>query len=464
MKKEKKVKRNNDRDHHRNDISTQERLLVRDADLKTLTMRIRLLSLLQSINENNKFLESLNSNIDSTSGIHTRILENLDNFPFSALNPTHAQMQVPAQMQNIESTYLSRTYFPQAVTQLIFYHYTPTTAFENTSMTRNASIRLHTDLQANRIANLFSADAVTIGKDIFFARGKYDISNPQGIALILHELQHVRQQQTNQDLTKANKANNTNTSSSSGSIPASLSFSLEKEALETEKNVLMYFAFYEDYIRRYKIPSSLILLPPMNMSINSEMPTNYLYPTPKIGYYYSELHALNNPFHSSMVNFYSDSRFGHGNVLDFSSYEMLMRNGLHNLKTWSLPLGGIDGSLNLVSSPIFGADSQTHTGYQNITADISRPSLDLIHKESTATPFLADSGRSLPRPGTVRQSPMSLTSSSPSTNASTNMQPILTSGSPNRSDFTADLDQLSDRIYQMIMEKIKIQREQRGFR
>jgi len=528
MKKEKKKKkkRNNHRDHDRDDdiSSNQERLLVKDADLTILTMQTQSLSLLRSIDENVKFLESVIPNSGSNTVIHSSgITANLDKTLSLALNSlspyisldspyeddlaengnyyyyyyypnfssylapvsnnnytkydnlqdstgrreevknTRTRMQPLAQMKNnIGSTYVSRTYFPQAVSQLIPHQYPSTSAFEKKisppSMTRNVSVKLHADVQANKIASSFKADAVTAGKDIFFAKDKYNTSTPKGIALILHELEHVRQQQTNQDLTKANSGSTT-----SGNIPASLSYSLEKEALETEKKVLLYLTLYEDYIHRYQVPSSIMMSPTTNMGINSEMPTNYLYPISRTGY--SQSHLLNDVFHSSMLNLISDSKFGQGNSID-SPYEMLIQNERSNLKTGGLHLESIGVFPDLVpsSSPTTATHSPAFTGHQNMNADVSVQGHNLIHKTSAMTPFLADSGRSLPGPAPVHQSQPSPTSSSGSTNANTNVQPILTSGSPNHTDFTTDLDQLSDRVYQMIMEKIKIQREQRGFR
>jgi len=52
---------------------------------------------------------------------------------------------------------------------------------------------VHTGQLGTSIASKFNADAVTIGKDIFFGAGKYDTTSAEGKALIGHELTHVMQ-------------------------------------------------------------------------------------------------------------------------------------------------------------------------------------------------------------------------------------------------------------------------------
>lgn len=56
------------------------------------------------------------------------------------------------------------------------------------------SIRIHTDFIANNLAQSLNADALTIGRDIFFARDKPNLAKPEDIALLGHELTHVKQQ------------------------------------------------------------------------------------------------------------------------------------------------------------------------------------------------------------------------------------------------------------------------------
>ncbi|MBN9502679.1 MAG: hypothetical protein BGO01_02380 [Armatimonadetes bacterium 55-13] len=55
-------------------------------------------------------------------------------------------------------------------------------------------VRFHTGPAAQAAAKSLSADAFTIGPDIFFAEGKFDPRSPQGLGLIGHEVTHVGQQ------------------------------------------------------------------------------------------------------------------------------------------------------------------------------------------------------------------------------------------------------------------------------
>ena len=53
-----------------------------------------------------------------------------------------------------------------------------------------SAVRIHQDVYAQAIG----AQAFTRGSEIFFAPGRFDPGSPQGLALIGHELAHVKQQ------------------------------------------------------------------------------------------------------------------------------------------------------------------------------------------------------------------------------------------------------------------------------
>jgi hypothetical protein len=59
---------------------------------------------------------------------------------------------------------------------------------------RNFSdVRVHDDPVAHRLSRSVAADAFTVGKDVFFAQGKYDPSSQAGEHMLAHELGHVVQ-------------------------------------------------------------------------------------------------------------------------------------------------------------------------------------------------------------------------------------------------------------------------------
>jgi flagellar motor protein MotB len=55
-------------------------------------------------------------------------------------------------------------------------------------------VRLHDDSRAARFADSLGANAVTVGRDIFFAEGRYAPQTAEGGELLRHELSHVAQQ------------------------------------------------------------------------------------------------------------------------------------------------------------------------------------------------------------------------------------------------------------------------------
>lgn len=59
--------------------------------------------------------------------------------------------------------------------------------------------RLHTGPHAATAARNLGAEAFTIGHDVFFGAGKFDMSSRQGMSLIAHELTHVMQQSAGAD-------------------------------------------------------------------------------------------------------------------------------------------------------------------------------------------------------------------------------------------------------------------------
>jgi Domain of unknown function (DUF4157) len=55
-------------------------------------------------------------------------------------------------------------------------------------------VRVHTDEQADQLAQSVSARAFTTGSDVYFARGEYSPGSSGGQELLAHELTHVVQQ------------------------------------------------------------------------------------------------------------------------------------------------------------------------------------------------------------------------------------------------------------------------------
>ena len=62
--------------------------------------------------------------------------------------------------------------------------------------------RLHTDAAADLVAAAHHARAVTVGSEIYFARGEFAPGSARGDELLTHELTHVAQAQRG-ELTRA---------------------------------------------------------------------------------------------------------------------------------------------------------------------------------------------------------------------------------------------------------------------
>jgi len=54
-------------------------------------------------------------------------------------------------------------------------------------------VKVHTDAKAEKLNRALSAEAFTLGSDVFFSKGAYQPNTPSGSRLIAHELTHVVQ-------------------------------------------------------------------------------------------------------------------------------------------------------------------------------------------------------------------------------------------------------------------------------
>lgn len=55
-------------------------------------------------------------------------------------------------------------------------------------------MRIHTDPEAADVADELEAEAFTVGEDVFFREGAYDLDSGEGKKLLAHELTHVIRQ------------------------------------------------------------------------------------------------------------------------------------------------------------------------------------------------------------------------------------------------------------------------------
>jgi len=291
-----------------------------------------------------------------------------------------------------------------------------------TSHFQREAINIHSGPLAENITTFYNAEAVTIGKDIFFSQGNLDLSSPRGLSLFAHELTHIKQSQDDVNL------RNGHTSSSKRA-------SLEKEAQKIEQEALQYFANGNSYIainQSTVIPSPYIRESPPRISLWND--TNIT-----ISPLFQSL--LSQPFFLSAIS--DEKMIGINN-----SSEVLLPH-IHQSITASGNLAD-----NLVSTsfdPLQQADKTSTNRYasiqklvfasqrtnQNVTATPSG--------NSTSIPFTAEKGRGV-------ESRVTTSSPTPSP------LPSQVGG------LSLDVDGLAQRVYEIIHEKIKMQRNLIGFR
>lgn len=108
----------------------------------------------------------------------------------------------------------------------------------------SSPVRVHADAKAGAVAQALHAEAFTIGRDIFFAPGRFDLSAPRGMALMGHELVHAKQHETAPDDFHKKSANPAQHASFEREALAAESMILSKLTApdQPEKEALMEFA------------------------------------------------------------------------------------------------------------------------------------------------------------------------------------------------------------------------------
>jgi hypothetical protein len=69
------------------------------------------------------------------------------------------------------------------------------------------SVRIHTNQRANENAEAINARAYTVGNDIVFGKGEYQPDTREGQNLLAHELAHIRQQKSGDNLIQRKEGN-----------------------------------------------------------------------------------------------------------------------------------------------------------------------------------------------------------------------------------------------------------------
>ncbi|UBZ10420.1 DUF4157 domain-containing protein [Leeuwenhoekiella palythoae] len=115
------------------------------------------------------------------------------------------------------------------------------TRMEQNFGTNLSDVRIHTDVNAQKMSADLGAQAFTSGRDIYFNEGKYAPGSPEGDGLLAHELTHTIQQGAiaNNKSVKTNSVKPKNTTASSKETAApkqdSISEPVKQNSEETKK-------------------------------------------------------------------------------------------------------------------------------------------------------------------------------------------------------------------------------------
>ena len=144
-------------------------------------------------------------------------------------NPIHAKNNKPDNFQlssGVLTTHRGSQIIPQRLLDIIKLPGIDT-----------SSIRIHTGSLSRIMNQMYNSEAITINKDIFFSDpSRLDFSSPKNLALLGHELVHIIQMTRTERNPKQDNLSENNTR-----IPSSEHEELETEALEKEKTLFNYF-------------------------------------------------------------------------------------------------------------------------------------------------------------------------------------------------------------------------------
>jgi hypothetical protein len=308
------------------------------------------------------------------------------------------------------------------------------------SSSNKTDTNVHTDFYARKLTNLLGVDAVTLGRHIFFAKGKYDPTTPAGIALLVHELTHIKQQENKSTISRWTN-------------PTTYR-SLEKEALTNEKKVFNVFSKYNKYFSEYHSKIDLRAYRPYDFPTSTKNTD---------GLYFGKMQNQNPllTFHRILNEFSLDDyvHFSHGSTVYPSSSYLLQVQALTNRSssTDSNKDGNVSTKLNLSGDVGSGEKTPLQSEYVNSMSTYDPPSLayhtaanvPVPENKNNAVPFFAESGRPV---GNAPAESLDIP------NTTIPNQPVIASPA------NVNVDLIAAKVYEIIQRKIKMQREERGLR
>jgi hypothetical protein len=322
---------------------------------------------------------------------------------------------------------------------------------EENEHNKNKTIKLHTDYFANKLSTLYNADAITIGRNIFFSSGKMNLSSPKGLALFAHELVHVKQQADDPTLV-------------GNDIGDSRRGTLESKAKEIERNVLEYFEKKYSALHSKKNhdrePQA-----GRDLSLMNRFPPRFDFMTHSPFLALESLRILPHPSRTDYQKLTSKD-------IAFRTYEDLATSTIAEKEypqTTTFNISAPNSTTNHSSSIDSLNDilatgsmySRKRTGSNELTFVSPSASPWILQQNGSENrqspfPFTAESGRSVESGVISPASPYS-------TNAATSPTPDQMATAL-QAYLTLNGDLLAERVFGIIQDKIKMQRNLMGFR
>jgi len=282
-----------------------------------------------------------------------------------------------------------------------------------------STVRTHRGSFSNKLTKSLNADAVTLGNDIFFSDGKFNLDTPDGLALFSHELTHVIQ---NKILSKKQKA-----------LDSIQYREFEKDAQANENFILTQFSANQNNDTLHISDNENLIdfnsSSPLASNRISNLIAKPLLANHKLSIQNSHIHPITND------NFYNSN-------INRSNFEKLSTNIFNHSRT--IKPSSDKKSITNVPNSSFSNNPVRLTFLNNKKTEVVDNSIHNNHGNSMQTrlvPMLAGSNRS-----------------TEANNAASQPTPT------NENEMQFDINKLADRVYAIIVNRIKLERDRIGYR
>ena len=335
----------------------------------------------------------------------------------------------------------------------------------------SSRINIVTDNSFNEIADRYNADAITLGPNIIFAKDKFNSQTPQGMALLVHELTHIYQLKKLHDSPYGNYHNPAN----------SLKNKWEQEALNNEQ-----FA-YELLTDSNKLYENALSYGKIHAMYDQNMVSSFVLP-----YHIANNYDINGDYNDNRVNNARKTSVDLTTILEIvskknSSFEQV-GSSLGDIESYRyptlLPSFFTIPRLDLLpsnKSPYLNTTSSDSLAYNNYP-DLSFGNMlnptknDIVSRTTTnnsanskyyvnnsssnsisypITPLFAEHSRNIDMNSAL--------GSDSSQHTSVSLPPAMDNPLSSNT-VNLDIEAIAEKVYQILYNKIKIQRARRGIR